>query len=286
MALKTNYKDDVLNATMNGKRRYRKTDYSDGTFSLEDVTTYDQVGDDFAAKDVNEINKEVNTKFDSGDVVDPMLATEGGFAADALATKKAADELNKKMQNMESNFSTATKAIGDILVAKGCSVPSGTSLSEMATLLNNNVMVPIDLGITSSNTGTLGTASASSYYSAGDNQAYKAFDSDGYTSWHSTAGMPQWIQFQFKTARIVKKIFLQNRCDDAINLQYVKTFDLLASNDNSSWKTLGSYTHSKTAPGSGAFYTVNNNTAYKYYRIEVKTAQTSYCAIGVLQFYC
>lgn len=99
MALKTDYKDDVLNATMNGKRRYRKTEYSDGTFSLEDVTTYDQVGDDFAAKDVNEANKEVNLKFDSDDVVDPMLATEGGFAADALKTKEAVNELNSKIDN-------------------------------------------------------------------------------------------------------------------------------------------------------------------------------------------
>lgn len=196
---------------------------------------------------------------------------------------------NKNIENLSSNnsnFTTATKAIGDALVAKGCSVPTGTSLSEMANILTNNVRVPIDLGITTSNTSSIGTASASSYYTAGNNQAFKAFDTDGYTSWHSLQGMPQWIQFQFNTARVVKKFFLQNRCDDATNIQYVKTFDLLASNNGSSWTTLGSFTHSKTNAGSGAFYNVSNNTAYKYYRIKVKSAQTGYCAIGALQFYC
>lgn len=73
---------------------------------------------------------------------------------------------NKNIENLSSNnsnFTTATKAIGDALVAKGCSVPTGTSLSEMANILTNNVRVLIDLGITTSNTSSIGTASASSY---------------------------------------------------------------------------------------------------------------------------
>lgn len=159
MALKTNYKDDVLNATMNGKRRYRKTDYSDGTFSLEDVTTYDQVGDDFAAKDVNEINKEVNTKFDSGDVVDPMLATEGGFAADALATKKAVDELNSKLtasDNTPFRFGKNEKGeYGYIVEQDGADtvIPFRNSKGMEYDLIHN---FSKDLWITTS--GTMNTA--------------------------------------------------------------------------------------------------------------------------------
>lgn len=57
MPLKTNYKDDVFE----GNRKYRKTDNPDGTVSLEDVTTYKQVGDTFAAADINATNAAINT---------------------------------------------------------------------------------------------------------------------------------------------------------------------------------------------------------------------------------
>ena len=47
MALKTDYKDDILASSMNGKRRYRQTSNSDGSISLEDYTIYEQEGDNF-----------------------------------------------------------------------------------------------------------------------------------------------------------------------------------------------------------------------------------------------
>lgn len=60
MALPTNYKDDVLGDSMDGKRRYRVIENRDGTISLEDVTEYSQTGSDFGAFDINQINEEVN----------------------------------------------------------------------------------------------------------------------------------------------------------------------------------------------------------------------------------
>lgn len=60
MALPTNYKDDVLGDSMDGKRRYRVIENSDGTISLEDVTEYSQTGSDFGAFDINQTNEEVN----------------------------------------------------------------------------------------------------------------------------------------------------------------------------------------------------------------------------------
>lgn len=60
MALPTNYKDDILGDSMDGKRRYRVIENSDGTISLEDVTEYSQTGSDFGAFDINQINEEVN----------------------------------------------------------------------------------------------------------------------------------------------------------------------------------------------------------------------------------
>ena len=58
--LKTNYVDDVLDASVNTKRKYNMIQNADGTVSFDDVTTYTQNGDSFGAKDVNDTNTAVN----------------------------------------------------------------------------------------------------------------------------------------------------------------------------------------------------------------------------------
>lgn len=102
--LKTDYLDDILAESMNGKRKFRitKSDGSTEDVTLEDISEYTQKGSNFGAGDINNTNQEVNLKFDSDDVVDPMLATEGGFAADALATKKQFDEQNKNLAKIKT----------------------------------------------------------------------------------------------------------------------------------------------------------------------------------------
>ena len=59
-ALKTNYVDDVLNTSVNEKRKYNMVQNADGTVSFDDVTTYTQNGDLFGAKDINDTNTAVN----------------------------------------------------------------------------------------------------------------------------------------------------------------------------------------------------------------------------------
>lgn len=53
MALRTDYKDDILDLTQNAQRKYRMISNSDGTVSFEDVTAYSQVGDSFGSADLN-----------------------------------------------------------------------------------------------------------------------------------------------------------------------------------------------------------------------------------------
>lgn len=60
MALKENYKDDILDVSVNTKRKYRMTENQDGTVSLDDETVYTQEGDSFGASDMNAVNSEVN----------------------------------------------------------------------------------------------------------------------------------------------------------------------------------------------------------------------------------
>ena len=74
MALKTNFTDDILAESMNGKRQYNVTENSNGTKSLEDVTDYQSVGSTFSAKDMNETNAAVNQAYDDmGDEFNPKV---------------------------------------------------------------------------------------------------------------------------------------------------------------------------------------------------------------------
>ena len=109
--LPTNFLDDILSASMGGKRRYKITrlDGSSEEVTIEDISEYDQVGSTFGAGDINKTNQAVNEKFDSDDVVDPKLATEEGFAADAKLTGDALSELNKNLttsDNLQFRFAT------------------------------------------------------------------------------------------------------------------------------------------------------------------------------------
>lgn len=53
--LRTDYKDDLLDTSVNERRKYNMISNDDGTVSFEDVTTYAQVGDSFSASILNQI---------------------------------------------------------------------------------------------------------------------------------------------------------------------------------------------------------------------------------------
>lgn len=95
--LPTNFKDDILNASMNGKRRYNLIQNSDGTVSLEDASTYDQVGSEYGAGQVNAVNKAVNESADAGKIIDDVddisAVTKEGYIAGALALKEVNNSL-------------------------------------------------------------------------------------------------------------------------------------------------------------------------------------------------
>ena len=58
--LPTNYRDDVLDTTVNEKRRFVMIDNGDGTYSFDDETVYTVVGSDYGASDINATNSKVN----------------------------------------------------------------------------------------------------------------------------------------------------------------------------------------------------------------------------------
>lgn len=95
--LLTNFKDDILAESMEGRRRYQMITNEDGTVSFVDVTEYAQVGSEFGQAEVNAIHREINNKFDSDDVVDPLVAAVTGLAADAKLTGDAIREVSAKL---------------------------------------------------------------------------------------------------------------------------------------------------------------------------------------------
>lgn len=60
ITLKTDYKDDVLDTSVNTQRKYQMIQNEDGTVSFVDVTEYSQVGDSFGSADVNAIAEAYN----------------------------------------------------------------------------------------------------------------------------------------------------------------------------------------------------------------------------------
>ena len=106
--LRTDFKDDILDSS-NYKRKYKQVVNNDGTFSFQDETTYQQVGSDYGAKEVNEERAAINNVYENKLVAldDVALVTEEGFFVDALAVKELNSNLTKAnniLTNMESNL--------------------------------------------------------------------------------------------------------------------------------------------------------------------------------------
>lgn len=99
--LPVNFKDDILGSSMGGKRRWILTQNSDGTYTMEDATTYTQVGSTFGAAQINATNQAVNESLDKSYVIDDLddiaANTTSGKAAGALALKT----LNKNLGGLQ-----------------------------------------------------------------------------------------------------------------------------------------------------------------------------------------
>lgn len=70
--LNTDFKDDILSEKMNGKKRVKLIPQEDGTYIIEDVTEYTQIGSSYGQKEINLLNNTVNGKLDSEKVIDDL----------------------------------------------------------------------------------------------------------------------------------------------------------------------------------------------------------------------
>ena len=109
--LPTNFTDDVLNESMDGKRRYNMIPNADGSQSLEDVTAYDQLGSNFGASNINSMNQAINESFDKNKMISDMdeldAVTQSGYGVDALVVKEVNESLGKIHTFIATNVSSA-----------------------------------------------------------------------------------------------------------------------------------------------------------------------------------
>ena len=110
--LSTDFKDDILDSS-NYKRKYRQVVNNDGTFSFHDETTYQQVGSNYGAKEVNEEREAINNIYENKLVSldDVALVTEEGFFVDALAVK----ELNSNLTKLNDSIATINNKLISIV---------------------------------------------------------------------------------------------------------------------------------------------------------------------------
>lgn len=142
--LPINFKDDILNSSMGGKRRYNLIQNSDGTVSLEDVTSYTQVGSDFGAAQMNQTNKAVNESCDKANVIETMDDIVANHASGMIAGAKAVAELNGKSEDTHTFSMTDEIDTGETWV-DGKRIYRRTFITTDVVHPNNTLTIPMSL---------------------------------------------------------------------------------------------------------------------------------------------
>lgn len=130
--MKTDWKDDVFE-----QRKYKMTNNSDGTVSLEDATEYSQTGDAFGAKELNEIGEEVNAL--TNEVAEAKKSVSDGknLIAAAITLKKVATAATDTFATMAANIAKITLGSGNAVasdVLKGKTFTNDDGVEYTGTL--------------------------------------------------------------------------------------------------------------------------------------------------------
>lgn len=131
---------------------------------------------------------------------------------------------------------------------------------------------------------TAGTASASSVFSTF--VAANAFDGSGSTFWDSSTTpnltAPTWLQYQFPSAVAVNTFSIQARNDSSFT-QTPLWFALQASNDGSTWTTIGNYTASSwTTAGQTQTFTAGTGLGNAY-RLRITGINGTSTNVGIAE---
>ena len=147
--LPTNFMDDILNESMNGKRRWTITQNDDGTYTLEDATTYDQLGNTFGQAQVNAMNKAINESVDQARVIDDYktlaAVNQNGFVPGAKPVAQLISDLGGLSfgQDADGNWGYKTGGADTVIPFKGdpdFDYEHGISIPYVVAAGNPNVL--------------------------------------------------------------------------------------------------------------------------------------------------
>lgn len=138
--------------------------------------------------------------------------------------------------------------------------------------------------IMTSNTTPSGEAFASREINT--SYAWKTFNrsQEGNDAWYDNV-VPSYVGYKFVNPTCVNRFSIQQ---EVASPSYFKTYKLQASNDNSEWIDIGTFTETSMTAGEQYTHEVNNGNYYTYYRIYfTESGQSEYPGISVqtLQFY-
>ena len=145
--LNTDFKDDILSEKMNGKRRVKLIPQEDGTYIIEDVTEYTQIGSSYGQKEINLLNSTVNGKLDSEKVIDDLgtalaVTEEGvpvGCKAISALNSNLADSLGGITFGVDADGNYGYKKAGADTVTP---FKSGLEFIWRAQYLAGNINIP------------------------------------------------------------------------------------------------------------------------------------------------
>ena len=153
---------------------------------------------------------------------------------------------------------------GDDVYSNNFTVTVDTNINVAS--LNNSALAAQSTRlnpIMTSNTTPSGVASASSFVSGGEQ--YRAFDNSTTSGWAAAAGAPQWVQYQFTSAVLIRSYSIWPQPSGQPS-----NFNLQGSNDGVVWVTLDTRVGFVwTLSAYNTFTITGASTAYSYYRLNI-----------------
>lgn len=132
-----------------------------------------------------------------------------------------------------------------------------------------------------------GIVTVDSTYSASTITSYGMFNPNYY--WESTNnnnldGLGHWVQYQFPSAKVVRRVYLDGQ-HSTYPIKEIVAIKASNTGNTNDWTTIASNIAADS--NSCIDYEFANDTAYTYYKLELKTtyAGASYAVINTLQFY-
>ncbi len=152
--LPVDYVQDVIDTSVTDKRRYHMITNTDGTMSLDDVTTYLLKGSEFGADNINQTNRAVNEVIDAlegiiNGVITVKNAANAEYATSA-DTATSADSANKLSIAREIN-GVAFDGTKDITIEDDTKIPLNKDfvlINQQSLTFINNVATISDIRIT------------------------------------------------------------------------------------------------------------------------------------------